>query len=137
MQSSRTSKRSWLAPVLAALVPGLGHLYLRRWLRAFGWIAVFWLVSTFFVDGETIAALASWESVDPLAATPLALVVILSVTDAFVVALAHNAVVRVSDDERLPTCPSCAKELDPDLDLPLVFDAASRAGGDRVDAAHR
>lgn len=119
MASSRTTKRSWLAAVLVALVPGMGHFYLRRWRRALVWLAVFWAVSTFFVDAETISALASWESVDPLAAAPLALVVTISVADAFVLAFAHNAVVRVSGDERLPTCPSCGKELDPDLEFCL------------------
>lgn len=31
-------KRPWLAAALAFPVTGLGHLYLRRWRRAAGWL---------------------------------------------------------------------------------------------------
>jgi len=40
MQRSTSQKRPWLAALLGALVTGFGHLYLRRWRRAVGWLAV-------------------------------------------------------------------------------------------------
>lgn len=37
MSSHRSGKRLWLASALAVIYPGLGHVYLREWLRALLW----------------------------------------------------------------------------------------------------
>lgn len=119
MSWSLSRKRPWLAALLGALVTGLGHLYLRRWWRALGWLATLVGVSTLFVDPSTLEALASGSAVDPFAVAPILIVGILNVIDAYVLALAHNAVVRLSaHPEQGPThCPNCGKEVDTDLDF--------------------
>jgi len=40
-------------------VTGFGHLYLRRWRRAVGWLAVLFAVSYVFVEPAAIEALAA------------------------------------------------------------------------------
>jgi len=59
MQRSTSQKRPWLAALLGALVTGFGHLYLRRWRRAVGWLAVLFAVSYVFVEPAAIEALAA------------------------------------------------------------------------------
>lgn len=116
----RTSqKRPWLAALLAALATGLGHLYLRRWRRAFGWLAVLFGATALFVDPATLEALANRNGVDTLSILPILVVGSLSVVDAYVLAHAQNAVARltVTSDGQLTHCPNCGKELDSDLEF--------------------
>lgn len=119
MSWSLSRKRPWLAALLGALVTGLGHLYLRRWWRALGWLAVLLGVSTLVVDPSTVNAVASGNAVDPFAVAPILIVGTLNVIDAYLLALAHNAVVRLSaHPEAEPThCPNCGKEVDTELDF--------------------
>mgnify|MGYP000256507238 CR=1 FL=1 len=117
MNRSQTRKRPWLAALLSAFVVGLGHLYLRRWRRALGWLVALVATSGLFVDPTTLKALASGNPFDPLAIAPIFLVSSLCVLDAYAVARAQNLIRRVSPaaDGRLTHCPNCGKELDPDL----------------------
>lgn len=94
MERTTSQKRPWLAALLGALVTGFGHLYLRRWRRAVGWLAVLFAVSYAFVDPAAIEALAAGEPVDPLSIAPTLLVGSLSVIDAYVLARAQNEVAR-------------------------------------------
>lgn len=136
MASSTSPKRSWLAAALAAIVPGLGHCYLRRWRRAIGWLVVFVGVSSLFVAPETMEALANWEPVDPLAVAPLAIVGTLSVLDAFLLALVENAVAQVSAEGPVATCPHCGKDLDPELAF-CQWCSEPLPGADQVTAGSR
>lgn len=90
MEGTTSQKRPWLAALLGALVTGFGHLYLRRWRRAVGWLAVLFAVSYAFVDPAAIEALAAGEPVDPLSVAPTLLVGGASVVDAYVIARAQN-----------------------------------------------
>ncbi|MFC7069245.1 zinc ribbon domain-containing protein [Halobaculum lipolyticum] len=125
------AKRPWLAALLAFVVTGLGHVYLRRWVRAFGWIAVAVAAVLLFVPLETVQAV---EIGDPTTypATPysVTLVLLASAVDAYLLARRHNEAVErerdaaeavargddPSDGEAL-ACPNCGKDLDADLDF--------------------
>lgn len=122
MQESTSRKRPWLAALLSILATGLGHLYLRRWRRAAGWLLLVYGVSVLFVDPAAVEALVNGSAVDPVALAPVLLVGGVSVIDAYFVARAQNAVARASaatataEGEHVK-CPSCGNELDPDLEF--------------------
>ena len=120
MSDSLSRKRPWLAALLAVLATGLGHLYLRRWRRAVGWIVALVGASVLFVDPGTVDALLAGDPVDPLAIAPIAVVGGFSVVDAYLLASAQNALARqraAVADGKLTHCPSCGKELDDDLEF--------------------
>lgn len=119
MARSTSRKRPWLAALLAALGTGFGHLYLRRWRRALGWIAVLFGVAALFVDPAALEAFVRSGAVDPVALAPLLIAGAFSVADAYVLAHAHNIVAQatVSADGPLTHCPNCGRELDPELDF--------------------
>ncbi|WP_459193244.1 DUF7575 domain-containing protein [Halosimplex sp. J119] len=119
MDRSISRKRPWLAAVLAALGTGFGHLYLRRWRRAIGWVAVLSGVAVLFVDPAALDALVNSGTVDPQALAPLLVAGAFSVADAYVLAHAHNIVAQAtaSADGQLIHCPNCGRELDPELDF--------------------
>ncbi|SEP23916.1 hypothetical protein SAMN04487948_12533 [Halogranum amylolyticum] len=134
----RKAKRTWLAVALAIPVVGLGHLYLRRWARAAGWLFLV-VVASVFVPPEELEALnATWEqgllatgnaasvpAPDFLALAPVLVVGVLSIVDAYLVARRHNAQFRAEqaavaagdDAEAGVECPSCGREVDPELDF--------------------
>lgn len=127
MGRSISRKRPWLAALLAALCTGLGHLYLRRWRRALGWLTALVAAAVLFVDPAVLEALANGTPVDPLSTLPLLVVASLSVVDAYLIAQAQNDLMRaVGSQSRVPpqarmdgeqSCPNCGKELDTDLDF--------------------
>lgn len=119
MSHSLSRKRPWLAALLAALGTGLGHLYLRRWRRALGWLTVLVGVGVLFVDPTVLEALANGTTVDLLSRLPLLIVGCLSIVDAYLLAHAQNQVVRSTDTQtrERPHCPNCRKELDSDLEF--------------------
>lgn len=78
--------RPYFAALLGMLVTGLGQLYLRRWLRAFGWFALAFGVSLVFVPETAAADILAGETVDPIAVLPGALVGVASAIDAFILA---------------------------------------------------
>lgn len=130
MARSISRKRPWLAALLAVFLTGFGHLYLRRWRRALGWLAASFAVSVLFVDPaaveELMAGTGSPETM--LAVSPMLVVVGLSVIDAYVLARAQNATSRSSptDDTTAGSaastddtiaCPHCGSDLDPELEF--------------------
>lgn len=83
-------RRPWLAAALALVVSGLGHAYLRRWARAFGWYVVITATLVFLVPDAAVDAVFAGE-VPPLGdIAPAVLVVAASVVDAYVVAVRNN-----------------------------------------------
>ena len=126
MSTRPTHKRPWLAAMLAFLQPGLGHLYLRAWIRAVMWFAL-WFGTVFVavpsvptggggllaaVD-RTIAALSAL----PLEATlALASVTLFSTLDAYWLASKHNER-RRAVEEGIAPCPHCGRQVDADLDF--------------------
>jgi hypothetical protein len=126
--------RPFVAAVLGMLVTGLGHVYLRRWLRAAAWLATAFAVSVAFVPETTAAAILAGETVDPMLLLPGAAVGFGSALDAFLIARRQvsaggevstggDAVtsdgpatndVEPSTDENVD-CPNCGKPVDPEL----------------------
>jgi hypothetical protein len=104
MDRARPSKRPWLAAGLAFAFTGLGHVYLRRWARALGWIGAMAVSTWLFVplSGE----LTFWT------VTPVALVGAFSIVDAYLLAYYRNARSQVEVGER---CLSCYRNLDSEL----------------------
>ncbi|MGQ3327751.1 DUF7575 domain-containing protein [Halorubrum sp. FL23] len=83
-------RRPWLAAALALLVSGLGHAYLRRWARAFGWYAVVTATLVFLVPDGAIDQLVAGDR-PPIGALAPALVAVgASVVDAYVLAVRNN-----------------------------------------------
>ena len=119
--SARTRKRPWLAVVLALIYPGLGHIYLREWLRALVWFFLVVTGSTLLIPTgavpETIsleAFAAAAEAIPPENGLALISITVFSMADAYWVAKRRNTVTMV---EERNTCPNCGKDLDPDLEF--------------------
>lgn len=113
-----------LATLLGAIVTGLGHLYLRRWLRALGWLGVTVVASVLFVPESTMAAIDSGTLTDPLPVFPLVLISTASVLDAYLIARRKRKEMNGRGDTRAlgtegadgtVACPACGKDVDPDL----------------------
>jgi len=108
-------------PVLAAalaLVPALGHAYLRRWSRAVAWLALMagsalvfaGLFGVGVVDAAAPGVAPAWLPTGVRLVVPLAVVVALSAVDAYVLARRDARVGGV-------TCPRCGREVDLSLDF--------------------
>ena len=83
-------RRPWLAVLLALVISGLGHAYLRRWGRALAWYVTITATVVFLVpDGAVEQAFAG--TAPPLAEiAPALVVVVASVVDAYVLAVRNN-----------------------------------------------
>ncbi|WP_079978619.1 zinc ribbon domain-containing protein [Halolamina sediminis] len=113
-----------LAALLGTVVTGLGHFYLRRWLRALGWLGLTVAASVLFVPESTISALSSGTLTDPFS-IPFSIVLIsaASALDAYLIAKVRrqterfqaNNTVGSAGAEESPACPACGKPVDPDL----------------------
>jgi len=111
-----------LAALLGTVVTGLGHLYLRRWLRALGWLGLTVAASVLFVP-ETISALSLGTLTDPFSTLPIVLISAASALDAYLIAKAKvqfDGVQAASGagptgGHKSPPCPACGKPVDPDL----------------------
>lgn len=120
MEQRVSKKRPWLAAVLGVVATGLGHLYLRRWLRAGGWLGIATLTTILFVPDSTVTALAAGEQVSWMNFIPVLLVSVASVFDAYQLAVMNNHLYRArsrggENDSRL--CSSCGRQVDNDLDF--------------------
>lgn len=115
--------RPYLAGLFGTLVTGFGHLYLRRWLRGLGWIALAFAVTVAFVPIDqtpSLQTLLSGQQSMESAVYP-ALVQLIAAFDAFLLAYrertageAAEAVVADPESETV-ACPVCGKEVDPEL----------------------
>ena len=138
MSSRQTYKRPWLAAMLAFLQPGLGHLYLRAWLRAVLWFGLW--VGTLAVavptagPGGVLAVadrlLTSLSSLPPEAALALGSVTLFSTLDAYWLASRYNERVRAAADGTAK-CPHCGREVDTDLDFCHWCTEPIDVGGDQ------
>jgi hypothetical protein len=88
--SEPSRRRPWLAVVLALLISGLGHAYLRRWARAFGWYAVITATLVFLVPDAAVDQLLAREAPPVADVAPGLAAVVASVVDAYVLAVRHN-----------------------------------------------
>lgn len=118
-----SGKRAWLAVLLSFLVPGVGHLYLREWLRAGFWFLTVLLAGNLLIpmdavpaDGSFVEIITETYRAAPLVAK-LALVglTFLCMLDAYW--LATRSRPRSTTGAGSLTCPNCGKEVDEDLDF--------------------
>jgi hypothetical protein len=118
-------KRPLLAAALALLSPGLGHLYLREWVRALLWFSLVLLGVGILAPEPTAPAAttpeaiwtASMETTRALswqARGALLAITLLSVVDAYRIATEINAAAAIEGGQQ---CPYCGRELDEDLDF--------------------
>jgi hypothetical protein len=114
-------KRPWLAVVLALLYPGLGHVYLREWLRALLWFGLVITSSTLVIPDGIVPEQLSLDAVVtvsqqlPMGAVALLFALtVLSMVDAYWVASRNG---QNYDPDTAANCPHCGKELDEDLDF--------------------
>ncbi|MFB6360284.1 MAG: zinc ribbon domain-containing protein [Halobacteriales archaeon] len=116
-------RRALIAGFLAVVYPGLGHLYLRAWLRALAWFGLAILTAALVIPPEVISAYETGGFSALVAAsrdlqlTPfltILLVRLLNVVDAVRVALAPR---RSADREESASCPECGGTVDPQLDF--------------------
>lgn len=120
------NRRGVVAAALSVIYPGIGHAYLRAWLRAVGWIVLSFatayvlvpdsLIQTYQIalsNGDFGALSAAALPTD--AAAALLVVRLCNVVDAYFLAVRQSTPTRVASGE--PTCPVCGKELDTDLDF--------------------
>ncbi|MFB6087570.1 MAG: hypothetical protein ABEJ85_03525 [Haloarculaceae archaeon] len=119
--NTRTEKRPWLAALLALFYPGLGHVYLREWLRALLWFGLVVTSSALLIPEGVMPAEMSIEAfLEAARSMPLdAALAMLSITffsmlDAYWMAKRTHQQQSV---EAGTTCPNCGKELDEDIDF--------------------
>ena len=116
-------KRPLYAVILAFIFPGLGHFYLRSWLRGLLWLGLmFLLTGVLVVSGAiqpvgdlTMEALSASYQSRPIEVTIASVAITtLNVVDAYWVAT--NDTEKESVDTGV-SCPNCGKELDDDIDF--------------------
>lgn len=116
-------KRPLIAVALAFIYPGLGHAYLRRWLRALLWFGlvvsavVFIVPNDAFETSESVftGVQAVSEQLSTGEALALASILFFNMLDAYVLAAYVDRPTPGPDDQAAPSCPHCGKELDEDL----------------------
>ena len=121
-----TRRRATIAALVGlvgavVLVPGAGHVYLRKWRRAVAWFLVgvtcfAALTATFAADSTTVDGLPSTVLV------PYFLFLTLSVLDAYVVArrtpasrLSTPSALGGVEEDSSVVCESCGRAVDPEL----------------------
>ena len=117
-------KRPWLAALLAFIYPGLGHVYLREWLRALLWFGLVVSTTTLLIDQSVMAPLTDGVSLEALLAVSrnipleeslvLFVITAVSMADAFYMATRENVETEVVEGTK---CPHCGKELEDDLEF--------------------
>lgn len=119
---AQRNHRPWLAALLAIVQPGLGHVYLREWVRALTWFAL-WLATLLLVVPvssnagagvvETVGAILTAVDEAPLAGR-LALLAVTAFSTFDAYWLAANA---ASASDVVNRCPNCGKEVDESLEF--------------------
>ena len=114
--TGETRKRPWLAALLALVYPGLGHVYLRSWLRALLWFGMVVLTVVLFVPEAAMASVTSLAELEaaismiPIEATiALVTVTAFNIFDAYWLARQEN--VRAEGLH----CPYCGRPVDEEL----------------------
>ena len=138
---SGPQRRPWLAAILAFLQPGLGHAYLRSWIRAVLWFGLWFATVMVVVPAPAAPAtepvafltdlLGRLQGLEFEATLALASVTAFSMLDAYWLATRDEARQDQFADE--PTCPECGREVDPGLGFchwcTAEFDAPEESTG--------
>lgn len=118
--------RPYLAGLLGTLATGFGHLYLRRWLRGFGWIALAFAVTVAFVPESALETMAAGGTLSSQSEFyPPMFVQLAAALDAFLLAYRSDSGAQSDVDAPTPAaadvdagtvaCPNCGKEVDADI----------------------
>ncbi|MEF8854890.1 MAG: zinc ribbon domain-containing protein [Haloarculaceae archaeon] len=108
--------------VLSFLIPGIGHLYLREWVRSVFWFLTVVLVGNLLIPPSAASGEFSLQAVsDMFEAAPLVAkltlvgLTALCMADAYWVAKREQPLRQRGDSDQ--TCPNCGKDVDADLDF--------------------
>ncbi|WP_158057845.1 zinc ribbon domain-containing protein [Halorussus halophilus] len=127
MTHTKSGKRPWLGAILAFFLPGLGHVYLREWLRSLMWFGFVLSAVVLFVPipdsamaaAETGGVQAAWDAAMqtsqnlPMEAMlPILVVRVFSAIDAYWLALQGQ-----TEEQEGERCPACGKPVDEELDF--------------------
>lgn len=116
-------KRAALAGLLSIVYPGLGHVYLRAWIRALGWFGLALATASLVVPDQTVQSIDTLDLgviLDAARTLPrdallaILFVRVLNVVDAAWLGLTAG---RLQEGEGPPTCPECGGELDEEIDF--------------------
>lgn len=107
-----TRKRPWLAAALALPITGLGHVYLRRWKRAIGWVLVVAAATALFVPPGVVEGPFTLAGTSLRETAPVVSLVAVSAMDAYLLARRENIASEIHGAER---CPHCYRELAADV----------------------
>lgn len=123
-EHGKPRKRPWLAALLAIVYPGLGHLYLREWVRAILWFGVILSAIVLLLPESAVpetfsieAYLTAAESIPLQVSLAIIGLSLLSVFDAYWLAQREDDSAVAQDGDGTQTCPNCGKELDAELDF--------------------
>ena len=118
MTETKTAKRPWVAAALSVIFPGLGHVYLREWLRTAMWLTLLFAVVSLLIPPDLVPAEFSMNAI--LAASrnvpnDVSFAVLglrtLNVVDAYVIARRQNQRQAMASGKQ---CPACGHELEDD-----------------------
>jgi len=131
---TKPAKRPWVAAALSVIFPGLGHVYLREWLRTAMWITLIFAVVSLLMPADLVPAEFSLNAIleaSQNVPNDVSLAVLglrtVNVVDAYVMARRQNQRQAMAsgtqcpacghdlEDEDLSFCPWCATELDGDV----------------------
>ena len=126
MTRTKSEKRPWLGAVLSFFLPGLGHVYLKEWLRSAMWLAFAVSAVLLFVplpdaamteatstSAAFDAAMEATRGLSLEALLPIWVVRLFSAIDAYWLALQRTP----ADEDEGEQCPACGKAVDEDLDF--------------------
>jgi len=122
--------RPWLAAVLSMLYPGLGHAYLREWVRSLLWIVLAVGAVALAMPQDPVAdasitdpgSIVTASNEMTAGASTVGLAVVVSVFAACVFDAYSLARSNARRQEReaaadYAECPTCGRELDPELEF--------------------
>lgn len=126
MQSSLIRRRPIIAGLLGFLYPGLGHIYLRAWLRAIAWFALALVTAAMVVPDSAVTAFQQTGVEGLISASrnfsmevtgSLLVVRVLNVVDAYLTGLRQDRAAERGPETEAATCPNCGGELDEEIDF--------------------
>lgn len=115
-------KRPWLAALLTFVYPGLGHAYLREWVRALLWFGTVLAAVSVLIPSGIVPETMSVDAVTRMytqfpteAMAALTVITFMSMVDAYWMATRRNQH-QEKQDEGL-RCPTCGRDVDEDIDF--------------------
>ncbi|WP_458207158.1 DUF6677 family protein [Haladaptatus sp. NG-SE-30] len=137
---TQNRKRPWLAALLAFVYPGLGHAYLRQWLRALLWFAFALTTAMVFIPESTFqsveagglsAYVQATQTLSTSVIIPILVVQLCNILDAYWAALRGNRATTATGGDSA-RCPNCGREVDEEIDFcqwcttPIESDATAQ-----------